>query len=296
MKRCHSCGLSIGDSATFCATCGAPVPAAAACPLCGGPAEPDQAFGLCPPCTAALERLVSTDGAEPALSVAAGPLAPEVRATVSTAVYSAVADEATCPQCAAWDGRETGDLDEALGWAPNPHCGAPGGCRCLVLLEHERLAADEPGEFVAFAADRALAPTGAAVAAFHADRRRRTLETESRIADALTIAAEARAREKDDADGAVALYRRTVEILLAARDGAPDERRVLHELPGPFNRLTIVLKGMGRDAEALDEVERAASLGLLERADCGRKADRDALRNRGARLRERLAAPVASAV
>ncbi len=297
MKRCHSCGLSIGDSATFCATCGAAVPAQAACPLCGAAAEPDEPLGLCPACRAALDLLVSSDGLEaPALSVATVPLAAETRTTVATALYSAVADHETCPECAAWDGRETADVDEALAWAPNPRCSAPGGCRCLVLFEHERLAAGEPGAFVAFAAERSLAPTGAAVAAFHTEQRRCTLETESRVADALTLAAEARDREKSDTDAAVALYRRAIEILLEARDGAPDERRVLHELPGPFNRLTIVLKGMGRDAEALDEIERAASLGLLERADCGRKADRDALRNRGARLRERGAAPVAAAV
>ncbi len=297
MKRCHSCGLSIGDTATFCATCGAAVPAAAACPLCGAAADPDEPFGLCPACAGALDLLVSADGAEaPALSLAAGPLAREVRATVSTAVYSAVADDATCPECAAWDGRETGDVDEALAWAPNPHCSAPGGCRCLVLFEHERLAADEPPAFVVFATTRSLAPTGAAVAAFHVEQRRRTLETESRVADALTLAAEARAREKHAPSDAVALYRRALEILLGARDEALDERRVLHELPGLFNRLTIVLKAMGRDAEALAEVERASSLDLLECADCGRKADRDALRNRGARLRERLGEPVAAAV
>jgi ribosomal protein L32 len=296
MKRCHSCGLSIGDTATFCATCGAAVPAQAACPLCGAAAEPDEPLGLCRACTAVLDLLVSADGAEtPALSLAAGPLTAEVRATVSTAVYSAVADHETCPECAAHDGRETADVDEALAWTPNPRCSAPGGCRCLVLFEHERLTADEPAAFVAFAAGRSLGPTGATVAAFHADQRRRALETESRVADALTLAAEARDREKSEPVDAVALYRRAIEILLEARESALDERRVLHELPGPFNRLTMLLKGMGRDVEALDEVERAASLGLLERADCGRKADRDALRNRAARLRERRAEPVAAA-
>jgi tetratricopeptide (TPR) repeat protein len=296
MKRCHSCGLSIGDTATFCATCGAAVPAAAACPLCGAGAASDEPFGLCMACAAALALLASSDGAgSPALSLAAGPLAQQARATVATAVYSAVVDDATCPECAAWDGRETGDVDEARAWAPNPRCSAPGGCRCLVLFEHERLVEGESPAFVAFAAARSLAPTGAAVAAFHDEQRRRTVETESRIADALTLAGEARVREKTDPSDAAALYRRAIEILFEARDVALEERRVLHELPAAFNRLTIVLKDMGRDAEALDEVERAASLGLLDRADCGRKADRDALRNRGARLRERLGAPVVGA-
>jgi hypothetical protein len=297
MKRCHSCGLSIGDTATFCATCGAAVPPAAACPLCGAAAETDEPLGLCPTCSAALALLVSCDGAEtPALSLAAGPPAAPERVTIATAVYSAVADHETCPECAAWDGRETDDIDEALAWAPNPLCGAPGGCRCLVLFEHERLVDDEPRAFVEFAAARSLTPSGAAVAAFHDERRRRAAETETRVADALTLAAEARAREKGDPADAAALYRRAIEGLLGSCESPLEERRVLRELPGAFNRLTIVLRAMGLDAEALDEIESAASLGLLDRDDCGRKADREALRNRGARLRERLAAPVAGAV
>jgi len=297
MKRCHSCGLSIGDTATFCATCGATVSAAAACPLCGAAAEPADRLGLCPACTAALALLISSDGAEPtALSIAAGPPAPHERTTIATAVYSAVADHETCPQCAAWDGRETTDVDEARAWAPNPRCSAPGGCRCLVLFEHERLADGEPAAFVEFAAARSLTPTGAAVAAFHDERRRRAAETEARVADALTLAAEARAREKSEPAAAAALYRRAIESLLGACDAPLEERRVLRELPGAFNRLTIVLKGMGLDAEALGEIESAASLGLLDRDDCGRKADREALRHREARLRERLDAPVAEAV
>ena len=64
------------------------------------------------------------------------------------------------------------------------------------------------------------------------------------------------------------------------------------DLPLAFNRLSLVLKSLGRDAEALEAIDRAAALGLLERADCGRKADRDALSKRARRLRERVAEPV----
>ncbi len=42
MKYCHDCGLSIGETATFCATCGALVPSAPPCTLCGRDAD-DQA-------------------------------------------------------------------------------------------------------------------------------------------------------------------------------------------------------------------------------------------------------------
>lgn len=71
-----------------------------------------------------------------------------------------------------------------------------------------------------------------------------------------------------------------------------DESRVRRDLPLAFNRLTLVLKTMRRDAEALDEIDRAASWGILERDDCGRKSDREALRNRSRRLRERQGAVV----
>jgi len=66
-----------------------------------------------------------------------------------------------------------------------------------------------------------------------------------------------------------------------------DERRVRRDLPAAYNRLTLVLKALGRDDEALAEIDRAAALGILERDDCGRKADREALRHRSRRLRER---------
>ena len=83
----------------------------------------------------------------------------------------------------------------------------------------------------------------------------------------------------------MALYRKAIESLLACSPAPLDERAVRRDLPLAFNRLTLVLKGLGRDDEALDELERAASLGITERADCGRKSDRDALRNRARRLR-----------
>jgi len=294
MRRCHNCGLSIGDTATFCATCGTPAPAAATCRLCHGAASDLGAEDLCASCQKGVDLLVAaTPDERPAVSLAGhGSADDEVRATVANAIYSAVADEATCPECAAMDGRETTDVATAAGWAPNPRCSAPGGCRCAVFLEHDWLAAGEERAFVEFAAARGLTPGAMAVAAFHAEQLRRREDIERQAGEAAELLAQARASEKDEPSEAVALYERAIELLLSCTEAPLDEQAVRRELPLAFNRLSLVLKNAGREAEALEAIDRAAALGLLERADCGRKADRDALRKRAARLRERVAEPV----
>lgn len=294
MRRCQHCGLSIGDTATFCATCGEPAPAAATCRLCHG-AVPDLGpDDLCASCRAHIDLLAAaTPDERPAVSLAGhGPADDEMPATVANAIYSAVADEATCPECAAMDGRETTDVAAAAGWLPNPHCSAPGGCRCAVFFEHEWLAAGEERAFVEFAAGRGLTPGAAAVAAFHAEQLRRREHIDSQVGEAAELLGRARAREKDEPAEAVALYERAIELLLSCGEAPLDEQAVRRELPLAFNRLSLVLKNAGREGEALEAIDRAAALGLLERADCGRKADRDALRKRAARLRERVAEPI----
>jgi hypothetical protein len=288
MKYCHDCGLSIGEKATFCATCGALVPSAPPCTMCGSDADEG---GVCPACRAALATFVARGPEEPVLSLAASNSSPDAPlATVATAIYSAVADADTCPACAAADGTETDDPAAAAGWAPNPRCTNPAGCRCLVFYEHERLEADEEHDFVAFAAARGLGVTAATVAAFHADGRERRAQTEQRLCVAAELLRGAAAFEKTEPERAAALYREAIDALLACGPAPLDERAVRHDLPLAFNRLTLVLKGLGREAEALDEIERAASWGIPERADCGRKSDRDALRNRARRLRGHVTA------
>jgi len=293
MRRCHNCGLSIGDTATFCATCGTPAPAPPTCRLCRGAASDLGADDLCASCRARVDLLVAaTPDERPALSLAGhGPL-DEAQATVANAIYSAVADEATCPECAAMDGRETNDVATAAGWTPNPRCSAPGGCRCAVFFEHDWLAAGEERAFVEFAAGHGLTPGAAAVAAFHAELLRRHEHVERRAGEAAELLAQARACEKDEPLEAVALYERAIELLLSCTEAPLDEQAVRRELPLAFNRLSLVLKNAGREVEALEAIDRAAALGVLERADCGRKADRDALRKRAVRLRERVAEPV----
>ena len=130
MRRCHNCGLSIGDTATFCATCGASAPAAATCKLCHA-TVPDAGPGRSLRDLPRARRGVSSPKRPmpgPRVRRGRGPPTADVAtvATVANAIYSAVADEATCPECAAMDGRETPDVGTAAGWVPNPRCSASG--------------------------------------------------------------------------------------------------------------------------------------------------------------------------
>ncbi len=294
MRRCHNCGLSIGDTATFCATCGEPAPAAAACRLCRDAAPALGRDDLCETCSERIALLVAEAPDErPMASLAGrGPVAGPAHITVANAIYSAVADEATCPECAAMDGRETTDIETAAGWAPNARCSAPGGCRCAVFFEHEWLAAGEQSAFVEFAAGRGLPAVAATVAAFHAEQLHRRERVDRELDEAAKLLTRARACEKAEPPEAAALYERAIELFLACSETPLDEPEVRRELPLAFNRLSLVLKNMGRAAEALEAIDRAAALGLLERVDCGRKADRDALSKRARRLRELVAEPV----
>lgn len=54
---------------------------------------------------------------------------------IEQAWYSAILDNALCPVCAAMDGRETTDIDEAAAWTPNPECEGGARCRCLTVYE-----------------------------------------------------------------------------------------------------------------------------------------------------------------
>ena len=355
MRFCQDCGLSIGETATFCATCGAvapvaepvvepiaqPVTAAApvsaasnsksaapesaapesaapesvapsslpagagpgpavaaperpACRLCRRESPRLDSAGVCQACRADIAVFVAAQPRESlGVSLATGAAgAGGERLTIVNAIYTALADEGTCAHCRAMDGRETTDAAVAATWAPNPSCSNPAGCRCLVFFEHESLSLDEELEFVDYAAEHGLHVTAPAVAAFHDAKRKRRERLDGRLEEAAGLLREARPLERSDPQQAVTLYRKAVEGLLACGETPLDERRVRRDLPLAFNRLSLVLEGTGCGPEALDEVDRAASLGLLERADCGRKSDREALRNRGRRLRERLGAPV----
>jgi hypothetical protein len=55
-----------------------------------------------------------------------------------------------------------------------------------------------------------------------------------------------------------------------------------------FDRLSLVLKRSGLIDEALEEIDSAAYLGLVDCDDCGTKAQREALVKRRAALRRVL--------
>jgi hypothetical protein len=348
MRYCHSCGLSISETATFCATCGTLVPVAEearpdqptdpalqapelptdpaplalaqsadpapetpvplppkaapeapdgpTCRLCGratpGGATPDDTAPdeVCLDCAGALAAFVtsrSDDGSVVSLAAGDG-VGANGGATAVNAIYSAFADADTCPECLAMDGGETADVATARAWAPNPRCTSRLGCRCAVFFEHESLADGEQGEFVEFASARGLGVTAQAVAAFHEDRRRLSDEADRRQRDTSRLLEDARDLEKPDPQQAVTLYREAIDGLMGSSESPLAEPQVRRDLLHAFNRLTIVLKIMGREAEALGEIDRATSWGLLDDSGSGRKADREAVRNRGRRLREAL--------
>jgi len=94
--------------------------------------------------------------------------------------------------------------------------------------------------------------------------------------------------EKTDPARATALYREAILGLLESAADPLDREDVRHDLLRIFDRLTLVLKREGLPAEALEEIECAASLGLLDCRDRGVKGHREALCRRRESLRRAL--------
>lgn len=102
------------------------------------------------------------------------------------------------------------------------------------------------------------------------------------------LAAEARRCEKSDPARAAALYRQAIVDRLEA-DEALQSKAGRRDVQRLFDRLSLVLKRDGRIDEALEEIDAAAYLGLLENGTAGTKARREALARRRASLRRALA-------
>jgi hypothetical protein len=83
-----------------------------------------------------------------------------------------------------------------------------------------------------------------------------------------------------DPDRAVALYRQSIHRFLDLDEGMLDSVQARRALLFVFDRLSDLLQSSGRHEEALEAVEWATSLGLLDDHDAGTKAHRDALRRR----------------
>jgi len=202
MRACEQCGLSIGDSATFCTVCGARF-------------DPPTSQSEAPPGASSATQ-------DPAQSTTQSP----AQSTTQSPAQSAVQD------------------------------GADAGGQ---TLSQDVLAEDVPQD----AASRRL-----------------------RVA-ALPMR-EAGDAEKIDPARAVTLYRDSALRLLEAAADPLDHESVRHDLLAIFDRLSLLLKRQGQPEEALEEIDSAASLGLLDCQDHGIKGHREALKKRRESLRRAL--------
>ncbi len=100
---------------------------------------------------------------------------------------------------------------------------------------------------------------------------------------------EARRCEKTDAPHAIALYRQTILELLESSEIPLDSQDVRSDLQRAFDRLSLVLRSDGRMDEALEEIESATYLGLVDDEDCGIRWHREALVRRRDGLRRAAA-------
>ena len=110
----------------------------------------------------------------------------------------------------------------------------------------------------------------------------------SRRQEASLPLGEPRFREKTDPARAAALYRDAIVGLLEAAADPLEHEGVRHDLLLSFDRLSLVLKREGLPAEALEEIDCAASLGLLDCQDRGIKGHRESLAKRRENLRRAL--------
>jgi hypothetical protein len=94
--------------------------------------------------------------------------------------------------------------------------------------------------------------------------------------------------EKTDPARSAALYREAILGLLEAAADPLEHEGVRRDLLQIFDRLSVVLKREGLPAEALEEIDCAASLGLLDCQDYGIKGHREALKKRRESLRRSL--------
>jgi len=297
MRICDQCGLSMGDSATFCPVCGArpdapSPPASAACAICGhpGPLVDVDGTPLCAACRGELELLVDRDGHAEVSATAPGSngQAEMARARTIRAVYAAQGDHSTCAACGALHGRTTTTASEADSWTPNPACVSAEGCRCRVTYELASLSPDDVRSFLEYATQNRLRVAAQAVDEYQ--RARRALEDEplNRLREAAEWVRTAKSLEKTDPARAVALYREAILRYLEVAEDPLERDIVRRDLLSVFNRLSIALKRLGQEDEALEEIECAASLGLLDCDDPGTKSSREALTKRRVSLRRAL--------
>ena len=109
-----------------------------------------------------------------------------------------------------------------------------------------------------------------------------------RLQEAALPMYEAGRLETLDPARALQLYRDAALRFLEAAAEPLDQEGVRHDLAFIFDRMSLVLEREGQPAEALEEVDSAASLGLLDCQDHGITGHRDALRARRESLHRAL--------
>lgn len=113
----------------------------------------------------------------------------------------------------------------------------------------------------------------------------RNAEASRGVLVASDLESQARSCEKTDPPRAAALYRLAIVEYLESSDDAMDDLSVRRHMQRIFDRLSLVLKRSGLIDEALEEIESAAYLGLVDGEDRGTKARREALARRRDALR-----------
>ena len=130
------------------------------------------------------------------------------------------------------------------------------------------------------------APAGLSRAGLsRATRARAGLPRAVRARGARRSESEARASEKTDPARAATLYRQAIVARLDSGEDLLTDRSLRRDIQRLFDRLSLALKRAGLPEEALEEIDTAAYLGLVDDAACGTKAQREALAKRRDALR-----------
>jgi hypothetical protein len=162
------------------------------------------------------------------------------------------------------------------------------GC-CRDELEQLPLAPGDVGAFLAFAAEHILPATAETLEDFRREVRIVANEPAARLRAVQACVSAARQSEGTDAVRAAALYRQAILTYLDASEDPLGAPGVSGQLAVAFDRLSRVLETAGLHAEALEEIDCAASLGVLDRCDHAVEDRRQALVMRRDRIRLALA-------
>lgn len=112
-----------------------------------------------------------------------------------------------------------------------------------------------------------------------------------RLQEASRLMRDAVGIEKTDPARAAELYRTAILRYLEVAEDPLDRREVRRDLLRAFDRLSLVLRREGLPSEALEVIESAETLGLLDCQDSGIKGHREALTKRCESLRRALDVP-----